>query len=406
MKSWKKIVVAGASVLALATVASIDSQSVSAAKAKPKGNITLWVDTNNVPSYKKLVKKFEKKYPKVKVKVSTSPSGSASAKTDLAKDPSKAADVFKVPNDQLGAMFSAGYINPLSPSAKKWVKKNDVKLAGKAVTWKGQYLAYPQDEQANIIYYNKSKLNATQVKTWKSLTATGVIGTDFTNAYNWYPAFLSNGTYLYGKNGEKLKGTKVNNAKGVQVMTWLAAQKSNKGVRQSGSALLSDLEAGKTSAILDGPWDGKSVKKMLGDDFGVSILPKIDFGSGKEKQMKAFAGVGTLAVNAKSKHQLAAATLAQYLSNHKSQVALYKGTNAVPVSKKAQKNKAVKADPVAKAVIKQANRSTVMPKMDQMASFWNLAAPLIDNAYKGKTPASQYKTQLASFEKGISGSSK
>jgi arabinogalactan oligomer/maltooligosaccharide transport system substrate-binding protein len=28
--------------------------------------------------------------------------------------------------------------------------------------------------------------------------------------------------------------------------------------------------------------------------------------------MKAFAGVGTLAVNAKSKHQLAAATLAQY----------------------------------------------------------------------------------------------
>ena len=142
--------VAGASALALATVASVNSQSVSAATAKPKGNVTLWVDTNNVPSYKKLVKQFEKKYPKVKVKVSTSPSGSASAKTDLAKDPSKAADVFKVPNDQLGAMYNAGYINPLSPSATKWVKKNDVKLAGKAVTWKGQYLAYPQDVQANI----------------------------------------------------------------------------------------------------------------------------------------------------------------------------------------------------------------------------------------------------------------
>lgn len=405
MKSLKKIMIAGASALALATVASVNSQSVSAASTKPKGNITLWVDTNNVPSYKKLVKQFEKKYPKVKVKVSTSPSGSASAKTDLAKDPSKAADVFKAPNDQLGAMYNAGYINPLSPSATKWVKKNDVKLAGKAVTWKGQYLAYPQDVQSNIIYYDKSKLSADEVSSWSTLTSKGVIGTDFTNAYNWYPAFLSNGTNLYGKSGEKINGTKVNNEKGVEVMTWLAAQKNNKGVRQSGSALLSDLENGKTQAILDGPWDGQSVKKILGDNFGVTILPKLNFESG-DKQMKAFSGVGTLAVNAKSKNQLAAATLAQYLSNKSSQVALYKGTNAIPVSKKAQKNKAVKADPVAKAVIKQANFSVVMPKMNQMATFWNLAAPLVDNAYTGKTKPADYKTQLASFEKQISKDSK
>ena len=102
---------------------------------------------------------FEKKYPDVKVKVNQSPTGSANAKTDVGKDPAKAADVFKVPNDQLGAMAEAGYINPLSPDATKWVDKNDISVAGEAVSWKGKYYAYPQDQQSNIIFYNKAKFS-------------------------------------------------------------------------------------------------------------------------------------------------------------------------------------------------------------------------------------------------------
>ncbi|MGL4247606.1 MAG: extracellular solute-binding protein, partial [Lactococcus garvieae] len=44
----------------------------------------------------------------------------------------------------------------------------------------------------------------------------------------------------------------------------------------------------------------------------------------------------------------------------------------------------------------------LMPKMPQMATFWNLAAPLIENAYTGKTPATQYQAQLDNFVKSIS----
>ncbi len=60
------------------------------------------------------------------------------------------------------------------------------------------------------------------------------------------------------------------------------------------------------------------VKKILGDNYGVTTLPTIDFGSG-EKKMQAFSGVGTLAVNSASKNQVAASSLAQYLSNADSQ---------------------------------------------------------------------------------------
>ncbi|WP_332373849.1 extracellular solute-binding protein [Lactococcus cremoris] len=409
MKSWKKVALGGASVLALATLAACGSsassnKSSSSSSNSVKGNVTLWVDPANVDSYKTLVTGFEKKYPDVKVKVNQSPTGSANAKTDVGKDPAKAADVFKVPNDQLGAMAEAGYINPLSPDATKWVDKNDISVAGEAVSWKGKNYAYPQDQQSNIIFYNKAKFSEAPTS-WTQFTQDKAIGTDFTNSYNWYPAFLSNGTVLFGKGGEILDGTDVARDAGLQVLNWFAKQKSNTGVVQSGQALLADLKSGKTSAVLDGPWDASNVKKILGDNYGVTTLPTIDFGSG-EKKMQAFSGVGTLAVNSASKNQVAASSLAQYLSNADSQKELYKANNAIPVAKTLQTDSDITADPAAQAVIKQVPEDTLMPKMPEMATFWNLAAPLINNTYLGKTPASQYASQLKTFQDSISKATK
>ena len=410
MKSWKKVALGGASVLALATLAACGSSassnksSSSSSSNNVKGNVTLWVDPANVDSYKTLVTGFEKKYPDVKVKVNQSPTGSANAKTDVGKDPAKAADVFKVPNDQLGAMAEAGYINPLSPDATKWVDKNDISVAGEAVSWKGKYYAYPQDQQSNIIFYNKAKFSEAPTS-WTQFTQDKAIGTDFTNSYNWYPAFLSNGTVVFGKDGETLDGTDVAGDAGLQVLNWFAKQKSNTGVVQSGQALLADLKSGKTAAVLDGPWDASNVKKILGDNYGVTTLPTIDFGSG-EKKMQAFSGVGTLAVNSASKNQVAASSLAQYLSNADSQKELYKDNNAIPVAKSLQTDSDITADPAAQAVIKQVPEDTLMPKMPEMATFWNLAAPLINNTYLGKTPASQYDSQLKTFQDSISKATK
>ena len=68
MKSWKKVALGGASVLALATLAACGSSassnksSSSSSSNNVKGNVTLWVDPANVDSYKTLVTGFEKKY--------------------------------------------------------------------------------------------------------------------------------------------------------------------------------------------------------------------------------------------------------------------------------------------------------------------------------------------------------
>ncbi len=292
MKFWQKIAISSSSLVAVTLLAACGNSKTSEEKtdsSKVTGSVKLWVDTTQVSYYKTIAKNFNKKYPDVKVKVTQSPNGSANAKTDVGKDPSKAADVFEVPNDQLGSMADQGYINPLSPTATKTVKKNNVAVSVKGVEWNNKLYAYPFAEQAQTLYYNKSKVSADDVKDWDTLTSKGVIATDFTNAYNFYPIFLSAGTYLYGKDGETLKGTNVNTQKGVDAMTWLAQQKSNKGVMQTSNAL-NQLKSGKAVATLDGPWDTANIKKILGKNFGVAPYPTITVG-GKKVQMQAFLGI-------------------------------------------------------------------------------------------------------------------
>ncbi|WP_125705322.1 extracellular solute-binding protein [Lacticaseibacillus daqingensis] len=407
MKSLNKVLLGSATLLAAITLAACGKSSSDSTTSDSKtvsGTVKLWVDTTKVPYYKTIVKDFNKEYPDVKVTVTQSPNGSANAKTDVGKDPSKAADVFEVANDQLGSMANQGYINPLSPAATKAVKKNNVAVASEAVTWDGKMYGYPTSQQAQTLYYNKAKLSADDVKTWAGLTAKGVVATDFTNAYNFYPVFLSAGTYLYGKNGETLKGTDANTAAGVAAMTWFAQQKSNKGVMQTSNAL-NQLKSGNAAATLDGPWDSANIKKILGDDFAVAPYPTINVG-GKDVQMQAFLGVGCFAVNSNTatKNQKAAATLAQYVTNKKSQLVVYKHSGAIPVDKAAQASSTVASDPVAKAVItmSQEGYSTIMPKMTQMATFWNLSAPLINGAYTGSIPAAQYQAKLDTFVSAIS----
>lgn len=407
MKLWQKIALGSTALLSATVLAACGSSSSSSSSTdsnKVTGTVKLWVDTTQVSYYKKIVKNFNKKYPDVTVKVTQSPNGSANAKTDVGKDPAKAADVFEVPNDQLGSMADQGYINPLSPAATKKVKANNVAMSVKGVTWKNKLYAFPFAEQAQTVYYNKSKLSAEDVKDWDTLTSKGVLATDFTNAYNFYPVFLSAGTYLYGKDGETLTGTNVNSAAGVAAMTWLAQQKQNKNVMQTSNAL-NQLKSGNAAATLDGPWNAANIKKILGDDFAVAPYPTVTI-NGKKVQLQAFQGIEAFAVNSHTatKNQKAAATLAEFITNKQSQLIVYNESGQIPVDKSAQKSDAVASDPVAQAVMTMGKPgySTLMPMMPQMATFWNLSAPLINGAYTGSIKAADYAAKLDTFAAAIS----
>ena len=90
MKIWKKMALGSTAVLAamsLAVCSNGSSNSSSSSSSNKSANLTLWVDTEQVPYYKQIAKDFTKKNKNIKVRVVQSPNGSANAKTDVGKDP-------------------------------------------------------------------------------------------------------------------------------------------------------------------------------------------------------------------------------------------------------------------------------------------------------------------------------
>ncbi|MDR0299376.1 MAG: extracellular solute-binding protein [Streptococcaceae bacterium] len=404
MKLNKKIALIGSTVLAtsiLAACSSGNSTSSSSSSAALSGTVKLYVDTQQKAAFQSVVDGFTKANPNVKVSVVANASGSANAKTDIAKDPSKYADVFAVPNDQLGDMADKGYINQIATKYADQAKSNDSKVAYSGMEYKGKLYAMPMEVQAQTLFYNKSVLSADDVKTWDGLTAKGVLATDFTNAYNFYPVFFSAGTTLYGTSGEDLTDKSIASDKGVTAMKWFAAQKANANVMQTSNAL-NQLQSGKAAAIVDGPWDTANIKKILGDNYAVAPYPTITL-NGEQKQMQAFLGIHGFAVNAKAPNQAASQALAAYITSESAQLALFKSQGLVPANTKAQADSEVTADAETQAVItmSKSGNSTLMPKVAQMATFWNDAAPLINGAYTGQITADQYSAKLSTFADAI-----
>ncbi|HHV3351994.1 TPA: extracellular solute-binding protein, partial [Streptococcus agalactiae] len=108
--TWKKLLVSTAalSVVAGGAIAATHSNSVDAAS---KTTIKLWVPTDSKASYKAIVKKFEKENKGVTVKMIES--NDSKAQENVKKDPSKAADVFSLPHDQLGQLVESGVIQEI-----------------------------------------------------------------------------------------------------------------------------------------------------------------------------------------------------------------------------------------------------------------------------------------------------
>ena len=323
-------------------------------EVKVEGKVKVWIDTEHTETFKGIVADFEKEFPDVDVEIAAG--SSADAKKDVAKDPKAAADVFMMPHDQLGQMANAGYINPISPADSKLIKKDNVSVAVKGASWKGRLYAYPYAEQDYVMFYNKSKLSANDVKTWKTLTSKGVVGTKFTSAYSWFPVFYTAGCKLYGENGNDPKGSTLDNQNGVNAMKWLAAQKKNKGAMQTTNAL-NQLQEGKADAIMDGPMDGVNIKKILGKNLGVAPYPTIQIG-GQTKQLESFLGIECFAINSHTKNVSGAATLARFLTNKEEQLVVHEKRNN--------------------------------------------ANALVSGAYDGKIKPSQYKTELTKFQDRIS----
>lgn len=407
-KSWKKWLAASAALTLAAGLVAVSTTSP--AYAASKTTLKLWVPTDSKDSYKDIVKNFEKENKNVKVKVIES--NDSKAQENVKKDPSKAADVFSLPHDQLGQLVESGIIQEVPSKYAKEIKSNDTEQSVLGAQYKGKTYAFPFGIESQVLFYNKEKLSADDVKSYETITTKATFGANFkqVNAYATAPLFLSVGDTLFGKTGEDVKGTNWGNEAGVSVLQWIADQKSNKGfVNVNAENAMSKFGDGTVAAMESGPWDYSAAQKALGaDKLGVAVYPTIKIGD-KEVQQKAFLGVKLYAVNqapagSDTKRIAASYKLASYLTSADTQKQQFETRNIVPANKEIQESDTVKSNELAQAVITMGSSdtyTTVMPKLSQMSTFWTEGAAILSDTYNGKIKSSDYLKRLKQFDSDL-----
>lgn len=409
--TWKKLFLAGAGLTLASSVlvaCSNSSSSESSSSSSSDKTIKLWVPTGAKASYEEIVKKFEDESG---YKVNIIESNDSKAQENVKKDPEKAADVFSLPHDQLGQLVESGVIQEIPDDYAKEISEQATEQAIAGAQYNGKTYAFPFGIESQVLFYNKSKLSADDVKNYETITTKATFGDTFKsmNAYDTAPLFMSVGDTLFGENGETVDGTNWANEAGVSVLKWIADQKNNSGfVNTTAENTMSKFGDGSVAAIETGPWDLSAAQEAVGkDNLGIAVYPKINIG-GKDVQQKAFLGVKLFAVNqapAGSDTDRIAASykLASMLTSEESQENqfTYEGRNIIPSNKAVQKSDKVQSDELAQAVITMASSSdytVVTPKLSQMTTFWTESAALLSDVYNGKIQSSEYLTKLQEFD--------
>ena len=387
---------------------SNSSSSESSSSSSSDKTIKLWVPTGAKASYEEIVKKFEDESG---YKVNIIESNDSKAQENVKKDPEKAADVFSLPHDQLGQLVESGVIQEIPDDYAKEISEQATEQAITGAQYNGKTYAFPFGIESQVLFYNKSKLSADDVKNYETITTKATFGDTFKsmNAYDTAPLFMSVGDTLFGENGETVDGTNWANEVGVSVLKWIADQKNNSGfVNTTAENTMSKFGDGSVAAIETGPWDLSAAQEAVGkDNLGIAVYPKINIG-GKDVQQKAFLGVKLFAVNqapAGSDTDRIAASykLASMLTSEESQENqfTYEGRNIIPSNKTVQKSDKVQSDELAQAVITMASSSdytVVTPKLSQMTTFWTESAALLSDVCNGKIQSSEYLTKLQEFD--------
>lgn len=401
----RKKVVIGLAAVMLSTLlggcgSGDSSNSGSQGDSNEAKTLKMWVGTNQAKGYREVTEKFTKETG-IKVEVNEVDE----ADDALLKDAEAAADLMRLPHDQLGQLVEAGTVYENEKYGAD-IEEESIPMAMDAATYKDTVYGYPASADAMFFFYDKRVFDEADLETLDGILNKGKVGLNIAEAgadYRLTPWFIANGAELYGKNGEDVNGTTLNNKQGLDVLKWVGQAKSNENIVAVNNDEISALKEGKIQGLFSGVWNTSNVKEILGDNMGTAVYPKHDFGDGLVN-LKAFSGVPIFVVNSATKHPAEAMDLAKYVTNEESQLALFESINTVPANKAALANDKVQNDPVAATVsqVTTDEHSVLMPSLPEMKNFWpNMNAILVD-AYQGKLAESDMQGKLDKLVQDVS----
>ena len=289
------------------------------------------------------------------------------------QDPENSGDVYFFANDQLQTLVDANAIAKLGGETADYVKKTNSDAIVDSVSVDGAVYGVPFTTNTWFMYYDKSKFTDSDVKSLDKMLEKNKVAFNITEGDK-------------GTQATQAMVSLVNNPNFVNDL---------QGVGIAG------LRDGSVGAYFSGSWDYKSVKEILGDNFGAVSLPTVKIG-GKDKQMLAFAGSKAIAVNPNCKYQQVAVALAKYLGSKDAQKKHYELRGVIPCNTELLATDEVKKDALVTAQNDTFNKTSVIqPTVTGMNDYWAPAQNFAKAIVNGEITADNAAAKTQDFYKQI-----
>ncbi|MBI1759115.1 MAG: extracellular solute-binding protein [Actinobacteria bacterium] len=331
------------------------------ATGQAEGTVTFWDTsdaTNEAPSFKQLVAKFEASHPKIKVNYVTVPFDQAQEKfRTAAQSNSGAPDVLRSEVAWTPDFASLGYLADLTSAVGDTSDFLPTPLSSNQLD--GKVYGIPQVTDAPALLYNKAMLTKAGVQpptTWAELqTAAAKIksanpGSDayYLNAQGYFllPFLYSEGGDLLNAAEKKITVSSPDAVRGLQDALDLVKAGSVKADATSDAYnnMMTAFKTGKAAMITTGPWELKNIKSspLFTDGTNLGIAPTPAGSSGKRGSP---VGGHNYVVYSKSASTAAAVEFITWMDSAENQAFLAKQLGLLPTRKSAYDLPDVQANP-------------------------------------------------------------
>lgn len=375
-----------------------------------KITLTIWGAEEDQAMLKEMCNSFAAANPDKEYNFLFGVEGEGDIADKVLNDVTSGPDVYSFASDQINKLYAGGALARIGGENETIVKESNTSGSVDAATInvknENALYAYPSTgDNCYFLYYDKSVYkNESDVATLDSiLDKAKSSGKKFhfrLNDDGWYlssfffakESLKYNVTYNDSMVEEKVE-INFDSNDGLEVMKALRTYLSNDAmVAQTDDSkiiagLTKDASGKRTiAACVSGTWNAKTIKELLGDDFGVAKLPTANIG-GKETQLSGFMGYKLIGVNGYSQNKAEAHKLALWLTNEQNQLKRYEVRGFAPTNKVVAEKDVIKNDPVIFAVINQSkfNRTQKGVPSNYWTPMASLITPIITAKDQGKT---------------------
>ncbi|GHV17725.1 sugar ABC transporter substrate-binding protein [Clostridia bacterium] len=279
-------------------------------------------------------------------------------KTKYGEDPNAAADVFMFASDQLRDLVDQGGLYEVTRNKADIIARNS-EVSVEAASLNGKLYGYPMSaDNGYFLYYDKSVLSDDDVKSFEKILEVAAAADKkvlmaLDDSFYVASFFFAAGCTL--NINDSGKGVlDFNNANGLKAAEAFKTITADPAYITGDNNVVTGGIGGTIAAAVTGTWNAEAISEKLGDNFGAARLPTVKIG-GEDKNLYSFIGCKHVGINklVKTEYALAAADIADYLTNSANQLQRFKDRHYGPSNLNTIESPEVQADKVLAAFAAQ-----------------------------------------------------